>query len=96
MPGYFKKTSEIDTAGEIDDQKFANVFGLKKLLATNERKIAYNFAKKFFEYTHGYQPSLMQRLDLLEMIDPKGCRMRDLVTDVLVYSIGNEAGKARE
>ena len=93
LPGYFKATSEIDAAGEVDDQEFANVFGLKKLLAANERKIAYNFAKKFFEYTHGYQPSLEQRLDLLKMIDPKGCRMRDLVTDVLVYSIGSKATK---
>ncbi|MDB4557785.1 DUF1588 domain-containing protein [bacterium] len=96
LHGYFKKTSNIDAAGEIDDQEFANVFGLKKLLVTNERKIAYNFAKKFFEYTNGYQPSLEQRLDLLEMIDPKGCRMRDLVTDVLVYSTGGDAGKARK
>ena len=96
LQGYFKKTLDIDAGGEIDDQAFANVFGLKKLLATNERKIAYNFAKKFFEYTNGYQPNLEQRLDLLEMIDPKGCRMRDLVTDVLVYSTGSDAGKTRE
>ena len=94
LQGYFKTTSEIDAAGEIDGQKFTSIFGLKKLMATNERTIAYNLAKKFFEYTNGYQPSLPQRLDLLKMIHPKGCRMRDLVTDVLVYSIGVEAGKA--
>jgi mono/diheme cytochrome c family protein len=99
LQGYSKKTSDIVVAGKINDQEFENVFGLKMLLVSDERKIAYNFAKNFFEYANGYQPILKQRLDLLEMIDPKNCRMRDLVTDVLVYSIGgntDQAGKGMD
>ena len=91
LNGYFKTTSEVDAAGEINDREFANIFGLKKLLVLDERKIAYNFAKKFFEYANGYEPSLKQRLELLAMINPTGCRIRDLVTNVLVYSVKLEA-----
>lgn len=91
LQGYFKTTLEVDTAGEINDQEFANIFGLKKLLVSDERKIAYNFAKKFFEYANGYEPSLKQRLELMAMIAPDDCRMRDLVTDVLMYSVKLEA-----
>jgi hypothetical protein len=97
--GYFKTTFEVDSAGEINDQKFADLFGLKKLLMLEERKIAYNFAKKFFQYANGYAPALKQRLDLLAMISPKGCRIRDLVSNVLTYSVrqqANERGRAME
>ena len=87
LKGYFETASEVDAAGEINDQEFGDVFGLKKLLASDERKVAYNFAKKFFEYANGYEPSLKQRIELLAMIDPNDCRIRALVTDVLVYSI---------
>ena len=90
--GYFKVGAEVDASGEIDRKKFDDVFGLKKVLLSEHRKIAYNFAKKFFEYANGYQPSLKQRLDLLDMIDekPEDCRMKDLVTEVLVYSVAKD------
>ncbi len=54
--------------------------------------IAYNFIKKFFEYANGYQPSLKQRLDLFAMIpdEPDECRMKDLITKTLVYSLSGE------
>ena len=70
---------------------FRDVFGLKKFLVSDEHKIAYNFAKKFFEYANGHAPSLKQGLELLAMIDPKDGRIGDLVSDVLVYSVRLEA-----
>ena len=87
--GYFKLAGEVDAAGEIDKDKFADVFGLKKILLSDHKKIAYNFIKKFFEYANGYQPSLKQRLDLFAMIpdDPEECRMKGLITKTLVYSL---------
>ena len=94
LQGYLKTTSEVDAAGEINDQEFANIFGLKQFLISDERKIGYNFAKTLFEYANGYAPSLRQRLDLLEMIPPKGCRIRELVTSVLVYSVRLEANES--
>ena len=97
--GYFKLTSEVDAKGEINNQEFSDIFGLKRLLISDERKIAYNFAKTFFEYANGYTPSLKQRLDLLAMISPSGCRTRDVVTSVLAYSVrlpANNRGRAKE
>ena len=89
LEGYYKIGAEVDASGEIDRNKFEDVFGLKRVLLSDHRKIAYNFAKKFFEYANGYQPSLEQRLDLLDLIDekPEDCRMKDLVIDVLMYSV---------
>lgn len=87
LTGYYRLTSVVDAAGEIDGREFSDVFGLKKLLLTDNRKIAYNLAKKLFEYVNGYEPDLKQRLALLAMIDPNDCRMKDLMTDVLVYSL---------
>ena len=88
--GYFDLTGEVDPSGEIAKEKFADVFGLKKILLSDHKKIAYNFIKKFFEYANGYQPSLKQRLDLFAMIpdEPEECRMKDLITKTLVYSLG--------
>ena len=91
--GYFQTTFKVDSAGAIEDQEFADLFGLKKLLVLEERKIAYNFAKKFFEYANGYTPSLKQRMDLLAMISPKAGRIRELVTNVLTYSLRQQANK---
>ena len=87
LQGYFRTTAEVDAAGEINGQVFTDIFGLKKLLVSDERRIAYNFAKKFFEYANGYAPDLQQRRELLTMTDSTNCRMRDLVTEVLVYSL---------
>ena len=54
--------------------------------------VAYNFAKKFFEYSNGYQPNLTQRLHLWDFINrrPENERMKDLVTEVLTYSLSKE------
>ncbi len=89
LSGYYQLTTGVDAAGEINDEEFTDIFGLKKILLSDERKIAYNFAKKFFEYANGYEPNLNERLDLFKMI-PDECRLRDLVTDVLVYSVNGE------
>ena len=88
LEGYFREVGDIDSSGEIDDRRFHNIFGLKQLLLSNQRTIGYNFAKKFFQFTNGYTPNLKQRLALLAMLDenPDKCRMKDIVTDVLVYS----------
>ena len=91
--GYFKLTGNVDAAGEVGRAKFENVFGLKQILLSKHRKVAYNFAKKFFEYANGYAPSLKQRLDLYAMIpaEAEACRMKDLIREVLVYSLEREA-----
>ena len=91
--GYFKLTGNVDAAGEVGRAKFENVFGLKQILLSKHRKVAYNFAKKFFEYANGYAPSLRQRLDLYAMIpaEAEACRMKDLIREVLVYSLEGEA-----
>ena len=90
--GYFKLAGEVDAAGEIEKEKFADVFGLKKILLSDHKKVAYNFIKKFFEYANGYKPSLKQRLDLFAMIPdkPEQCRMKDLMSKVLIYSLTGE------
>ncbi len=93
LQGYYQLGKSVDTSGEIDQDQFEDVFGLKKILLSDHRKIAYNFAKKFFEYANGYKPSLQQRVVLLGMIQEKDddCRMKDLVTRVLTYSLTGES-----
>ena len=82
-------TGNVDAAGEVGRAKFENVFGLKQILLTKHRKVSYNFAKKFFEYANGYKPSLDQRLRLYSMISSQAevSRMKDLIRQVLVYSM---------
>ena len=65
------------------------LFGLKKILRKDHKKIAYNLIKKFFEYANGCQPDLRQRFDLYSMIpdDPKKCKIRDLLIHTLDYSL---------
>jgi hypothetical protein len=89
LQGYYRLAGEVDASGEIDDREFEDASGLKQMLFSNHRGIAYNFAKKFFEYANGYKPNLKQRVALLAMLEesPEDLRMRDLVTDVLVYSL---------
>ena len=88
LKGYYKLGAVVDASGEIDKNKFDDIFGLKKFLLSNQRKVAYNFAKKFFEYSNGYQPNLTQRLHLWDFINrrPENERMKDLMTEVLTYS----------
>jgi hypothetical protein len=84
--GYFRAGGVIDAAGEIDGQKFENVFGLKQALVAQERKIAYNFAKKFFEYAGGAKPDLSQRIRLWNFLgeESKNGRLQNLVIGVLL------------
>jgi len=90
--GYSKPGAAVDSSGEIGDHKFEGVFGLKKILVADERKIAYNFAKKYFEYANGKKPTLVQRLHLWDFLgeDPGNLGLRELITEVLIYSL-NEA-----
>ena len=79
----------MDASGEIGEDKFENIFGLKKLLLAGEHKVAYNFAKKYFEYAKGYKPNLEQRLHLWDFIarSPGNTQMKDLVTETIAYSL---------
>lgn len=92
LQGHYDVAEDVDASGEIEDSKFANIDGLKKVLLSNHRKIAYNFAKTFFEYANGYKPGLKQRVALLEMIagNPDDCRLKDLMVGVLQYSLTGE------
>lgn len=87
--GYFKLTGIVDATGEIDGAEFSDVRAFKKILASNHKKIAYNFAKTFFEYVNGHVPDLRQRHVLHQMIpdDAHACRLKDLMVDVLSYSL---------
>ena len=91
--GYFELTGDVDPSGEVAKERFSDIFGLKKILLSDHKKIAYNFVKKFFEYANGYKPSLKERLDLFAMIpeEPKQCRMMDLITITLVYSMERQS-----
>ena len=90
--GYYESAGDVDASGEIGETEFEDVFGLKKILLSDHRKIAYNFAKKFFEYANGFKPTLEQRLDLYEMIPekPEDCRMKNLITEVCTYSFAGD------
>ena len=90
--GFFKVGVPVDASGEIGADKFKNIFGLKKVLLSNERKIAYNFAKKFFEYARGGKPKLEQRLDLWDFLGKaeENVRLKNIVTEVLISAL-NEA-----
>ena len=87
--GYFKETQNVDSTGEIYNESFKDINGLKKVLLAKHKGIAYNFAKNFFEFTNGYQPNLRQRIDIYAMIpdQAENCRMRDLITKLMVYSL---------
>ena len=92
LQGYHILAGDVDAVGEIDKSKFEDVFGFKKILLSDHKKVAYNFAKKFFEYANGYQPNLKQRLHLHAMISENAqeCRMKDLIVKVLSYSLRGE------
>ena len=81
--------SEVDSSGQLEGEEFADVRGLKKILLANEKKIAYNFMKQFFEYANGRPPSLAERIALYERIEDAG-RMKDLVKEVLMLSFAGE------
>ncbi|HCC20325.1 MAG TPA: hypothetical protein DEP88_03625 [Verrucomicrobiales bacterium] len=89
LKGYFQTGAKVDASGEIDQHTFDDIFGLKKILLSGQQKIAYNFAKKFFEYSNGYKPNLNQRLHLWDFIDkqPGNDNMKTLVTEVLIHSL---------
>ena len=87
--GYFKMGGSVDASGEINGDEFTDIFGLKKVLLADERRIAYNFAKKFFEYANGHKPDLVQRVHLWEFLGrkPENGRLKTLLTEVLENSL---------
>ena len=90
--GYFKLGGEVDASGEIGGSEFDNIFGLKQILLAREDKIAYNFAKKFFEYANGHPPGLAGRLQLWEFITekPEHRKLGTLLTEILAESQTDE------
>ena len=92
LNGYYDLAQEVDASGEIGNQEFGNIFGLKQVLLLDHKKVAYNFAKKVFEFANGYKPTLKQRMDLFNLIenDPDDCRVRGLINKVVVYSLAGE------
>ena len=84
--GYYRQTTDVDAAGAVHGEEFKDIHELKRLLLSDDRKVAYNFAKQLFQYASGCAPSLRQQLALLKMTS-RGRRMRDLVVDVLAYSL---------
>ena len=92
LQGYYKLADEVDASGVIDNVKFSNVLDFKKILLSDNKKIAYNFAKKFFEYANGYKPNLKQRIYLNSIIsnNDQECRMKDLIVKILIYSLSEE------
>ena len=89
LGGYFNMAGKVDSSGSVGNQNFKNIFDLKKIILSDHKKIAYNFTKKFFEYANGYKPSLEQRLVLYSFASENAeeCRIKDLITKVLVYSL---------
>ena len=87
--GHFSLAGEVDASGEIEEEAFEGVEGLKKILLANPQKIAYNLMKQFFEYANGREPTLSERIALLNRIgdDVEDWGMKDLVKEVLVYSL---------
>ena len=87
--GFFKLGAKVDSAGELGEQKFVGVQELKAILLRDQRKVAYNFAKKFFKYANGHPPSLEQRLQLWRLVEDgnQQAGMKDIVTEVLVLSL---------
>ena len=70
-------------------------FALENFDATGQWRTKYRIKKphkKFFEYANGYKPDLKERLHLFEMIpeNAKECRIKDLITKVLLYSLTEE------
>ena len=92
LKGYYKLADAVDASGEVGNMKFDDVFSFKKILISDSKKVSYNFSKKFFEYANGYKPSLRQRLKLYSMIsgDNQDSRMKDLITNVLIYSLSED------
>jgi hypothetical protein len=87
--GYFKLTAAVDASGEVEGSEFTDVIGLKKVMLSNHKRVAYNFAKKYFEYIAGFKPNLKQRLYLYTLIPdkPGDSRIQKLVSDVMIYVI---------
>ena len=79
----------VDASGEINGAEFTDIFGLKKVLLADERRIAYSVAKKFLEYANGHKPGLVQRVHLWEFLGrkPENGRLKTLLTEVLENSL---------
>lgn len=87
--GYYRWASRVESSGSMGGIEFRNVDQFKRMLLRQHKQVAYNFAKKFFEYANGYGPTLTQRIELYDLIPAKAeqCRIRDLIVKVLIFSL---------
>ena len=98
LKGYYKVANKVDASGEISNIKFVDVSSFKKILLSDQKKVAYNFSKKFFEYANGYKPRLNQRIKLYSMIskNDKDSHMKDLIKKILIYSLSEEQNEQHQ
>ncbi|MEM7474667.1 MAG: DUF1588 domain-containing protein [Planctomycetota bacterium] len=87
--GYYRLAGKVDAAGEINGQPFLDVSGLKEILQSKHRNIAYNFVKKFFQYATGSKPTMQQRVEMLSRIHRTQGenRTKDLVVLALTLAL---------
>ena len=87
--GYFKEAQAVDPSGELHGRPFANVRELKRILADNPGRLAYNLAKQFFHYANGYEANLQQRIDLHRLVTQGDADMglRDIIRATIIYSV---------
>ena len=43
LKGYYKEANQVDASGEISNMKFVDVSSFKKILLSDQKKVAYNF-----------------------------------------------------
>ena len=84
--GYFKARNEVESSGFLEQQSFDGIDELQGLLLSDLSKVVYHFARMWFEYVSGDQPSLKQRLDLMRIIpeNPAEARIADVMSDILL------------
>jgi len=94
--GFFKETLTVDASSDIHNEKFEDVKGLKEILKSKHRNIAYNFAKNFFEYFNGYKPTQEDHEALYKMVPAKAAdsRLKDLIKKVIIYSVSGDKNES--
>ena len=86
--GYFKEAQAVDPSGELHGRPFANVSELKRILAANPERLAYNLAKQFFHYANGDEANLQQRIDLHRLVTQDAdMGVRDIIRATIIYSV---------
>ncbi len=90
--GYYQWADPVDASGTLQGQSFRDIQSMKALLRQDLKKVAYHFAKVWFHYASGAEPTLHERIALHAMIpeDPSRLGMADLMTKVLIHVMRND------